>query len=95
MNADQSEGEREIRRLFDEEKVSEMLEYIEVYATSVESPDENDKKSKKARELYQYLSNNWDGLLPYDKQGKEMQCRRHQEKHLRKLLVKGANGVRI
>ena len=84
-------AQAEIRRLFDEEKVSEMLEYIEVYATSVESPDENDKKSKKARELYQYLSNNWDGLLPYDKQGKEMQCRRHQEKHLRKLLAKEAN----
>lgn len=65
-------AQAEIRRLFDEEKVSEMLEYIEVYATSVESPDENDKKSKKARELYQYLSNNRDGLLPYDKQGKEI-----------------------
>lgn len=65
-------AQTEIRRLFDEEKVSEMLEYIEVYATSVESPDENDKKSKKARELYQYLSNNRDGLLPYDKQGKEI-----------------------
>lgn len=65
-------AQTEICRLFDEEKVSEMLEYIEVYATSVESPDENDKKSKKARELYQYLSNNRDGLLPYDKQGKEI-----------------------
>lgn len=65
-------AQAEIRRLFDEEKVSEMLEYIEVYATSMESPDENDKKSKKARELYQYLRNNRDGLLPYDKQGKEI-----------------------
>ena len=49
-----------------------MLEYIEVYATSVESADEADKKSKKARELYQYLNNNRDGLLPYEKQGKEI-----------------------
>lgn len=49
-----------------------MLEYIEVYATSVESPDEKDTKSKKARELYKYLNNNRDGLLPYDKQGKEI-----------------------
>lgn len=47
-----------------------MLEYIEVYATSVESPDEKDKRSQNARELYQYLSNNREGLLPYDKQGK-------------------------
>lgn len=65
-------AQTEIRRLLDEEKVSEMLEYIEIYATSVESPDEKDKKSKKARELYRYLSNNRDGLLPYDKQGKEI-----------------------
>lgn len=65
-------AQTEIRRLFDEEKVPEMLEYIEVYATSVESPDEKDTKSKKALELYKYLSNNRDGLLPYDKQGKEI-----------------------
>ena len=64
------EAQTEIRRLFDAEKPEEMLEYIEVYATSVESPDENDTKSKKARELYRYLSNNKEGLLPYDKQGK-------------------------
>ena len=59
----------EIRRLLDEEKPEEMLEYIEIYATSVESPDEKDKRSKYARELYQYLNNNRNGLLPYDKQG--------------------------
>lgn len=62
-------AQSEIRRLFDEEKIEEMLEYIEVYATSVESPDEKDKKSKKARELYQYLNNNKEGLLPYQKRG--------------------------
>ena len=65
-------AQEEIRRLFDEEKPDEMLEYIEVYAASVESADEKDKKSKKARELYKYLSNNREGLLPYDKQGKEI-----------------------
>ena len=63
---------REIRRLFDEEKPEEMLEYIEIYATSVESPDEKDKRSKNAQELYKYLNNNKEGLLPYDKQGKEI-----------------------
>ena len=63
------QAQEEIRRLFDEEKPEEMLEYIEVYATSVESPDEKDKRSKNARELYKYLSNNREGLLPYDKQG--------------------------
>lgn len=62
-------AQEEIRRLFDEEKTEEMLEYIEVYATSVESPDKKDKRSRQARELYQYLNNNKEGLLPYDKQG--------------------------
>ena len=63
------QAQEEIRRLFDEEKPEEMLEYIEIYATSVESPDKKDKRSKHARELYQYLNNNKAGLLPYDKQG--------------------------
>lgn len=63
------EAQKTIRSLYDEEKPDEMLEYIENYATSVESPDENDKRSKRARELYRYLNNNKTGLLPYDKQG--------------------------
>lgn len=62
------DAQKEIRRLFDEEKMDEMLEYIQIYATSVASQYENDKSSKKAMELYQYL-NNKDGLLPYDKRG--------------------------
>ena len=65
-------AQEEDRSLIAEEKMDEMLEYIRVYATSVESPDEADKKSRKARELYQYLKNNRGGLLPYDKQGKEI-----------------------
>lgn len=44
-----------------------MLEYIETYATSVESPDEKNKESKYAKELLKYLENNKHGLLPYDK----------------------------
>ena len=63
------EAQEVIRSLYDEEKPEEMLTYIEDYATSVESPDENDKRSKRARELYQYLNNNKAGLLPYNKQG--------------------------
>lgn len=46
-----------------------MLEYIKIYATSVESPDEKDKSSKKALELYAYLNNNKEVLLPYHKRG--------------------------
>ena len=66
------QAQEEICCLYDEEKPEEMLEYINMYATSVESPDEKDKRSKYARELYKYLSNNKAGLLPYDKQGKEI-----------------------
>lgn len=62
-------AQEEIRNLFEAKKTEEMLEYIELYATSVESPDENDKKSRYARELLQYLRNNKHGLLPYNKQG--------------------------
>lgn len=63
------EAQAETRRLFEEEKIDEMLEYIEIYAASVESPDERDKSSRKARELNQYLNNNKEGLLPYQKRG--------------------------
>ena len=62
-------AQQDIRSLLEEEKIDEMLEYIQIYATSVESPDEKDKRSKQARELYQYLNNNKQGLLPYNKQG--------------------------
>lgn len=59
----------EISRLFEEEKIDEMLEYIEVYAAGVGKPDEKDKSGKKARELYQYLSSNKEGLLPWQQRG--------------------------
>lgn len=47
--------------------MEEMLKYIQIYATSVESPDEKDNRSNKAMKLYKYLANNKEGLLPYDK----------------------------
>lgn len=66
------EAQKEIRRLLDAGEPEEMLDYIERYATSVEDPDGKDSKSKKAWELYKYLDNNKEGLLPYDKQGKKI-----------------------
>ena len=51
----------------EKEKIDEMLEYIEIYVISIESPDENDKQSKRDRELYKCLNNNKEGLLSYDK----------------------------
>lgn len=40
-------AQKDIRELLEKDKPEEMLEYIKTYATSVESPDEEDKKSKK------------------------------------------------
>lgn len=65
----EKKAQQDIRELLEEEKIDEMLEYIRIYADSVESPDEKDVRSKKARELLKYLGNNRKGLLPYDRQG--------------------------
>lgn len=62
-------AQQDIRQLLEEEKTEELLEYIRIYADSVESPDEEDKRSRKARELLKYLENNKEGLLPYDRRG--------------------------
>jgi Uncharacterised protein family (UPF0236) len=57
-----------ITSLFEAEKFEEMFEYIEIYATSVESPEGEDKKSENARKLYAYLKNNEHGLPPWQSQ---------------------------
>lgn len=58
-----------VEELFEEERMDEMLEYIQTYADSVDTDDEKDSRAKKARELYQYLNNNKEGLMPYQKRG--------------------------
>ena len=63
------EAQKRIRELLDEGKTKEMLEYIRIYADSIESDDKKDTGSKKARELYQYLWKNKEGLLPYQERG--------------------------
>lgn len=62
-------AQKDIRELFEQEKMDEMLEYIQLYATSIEHRDESNKESNKAMELHKYLNNNKDGLLPYGKRG--------------------------
>lgn len=42
-----TEAQKVIRELYDEEKNEEMLEYIQIYATSVASPDEENRASKR------------------------------------------------
>ena len=62
-------AQKEILEMLEEKKTEEMLKYIRIYADSIESDDAGDKGSKKARELYQYLWNNREGLVPYQERG--------------------------
>lgn len=57
-----------VRGLLKEKKVGEMLEYIQTYADSVASDDPKDKREKNARDLFNYLDNNKEGLLPWQEQ---------------------------
>lgn len=68
LNQDK-EAAKAVEELFEAEKMNEMLEYIQIYADSADTGDEKDTRSKKARELYQYLNNNKEGLMPYQKRG--------------------------
>lgn len=68
-NIGDKKAQKEIRELFDSEKPEEMLEYIKIYADSVAGDEKTDKRRKKALELYAYLDNNREGLLPWQKRG--------------------------
>ena len=61
------EAVKAVEELLETEKMDEMLEYIRIYADSVETDDKRDTRSKKAGELYRYLYNNREGLVPYRK----------------------------
>ena len=59
----------EIERLLSDKEIDGMLSYIEIYADSVANDDENDKKTKNALTLLQYLKNNKDALIPWQERG--------------------------
>ena len=63
------EAQRQIQELLEQKRREEMLDYIQIYADSIESDDPKDKGSKNARDLYKYLANNQDGLIPYQERG--------------------------
>ena len=65
----EKEAQEAVTELFEARKTEEMLEYIRIYADSVETNDETDKRSSNAKKLYEYLSNNKEGLLPYQERG--------------------------
>lgn len=72
--------------LFEMKMTDEMFEYLKMYINSVETDDENDKRAKNARELYQYLNNNREGLVPYQNRGIDLP-------ELKKGLKYGTMGV--
>lgn len=65
----EKEAQKTVTELFEAKKMDEMLEYILIYADSVCSNDESDKRSSNAKKLYEYLANNKEGLLPYQERG--------------------------
>lgn len=64
------EMQKILRELYDRCETEELLKSIAIYADSVATDDEKDKREKKARELYEYLSGNKEHLLSYrDREG--------------------------
>lgn len=61
-----------IEELLDAKDIEGALSYIEIYADSVDSDEPGDKKARNARELLRYLSNNKDGLIPWQERGIEL-----------------------
>ena len=65
-------AQKEIRELSDSGKPDGMLDYIKTYADSVAGDEKTDNRRKKALELYRYLHNNREGLIPWQKRGIEI-----------------------
>ena len=59
-------------RMYEEKKIDELLESIQIYADSVATEDEKDRREKKALEVLGYLSENKDILLSYRDRGLEI-----------------------
>lgn len=66
------QAQADIRNLLEEGKPEELLGYIRTYADRVVDREGNGKCREKAMELYEYLNNNREGLLPYQKRGIEI-----------------------
>lgn len=56
---------RDITDLYKSGSHEKMLDYIRIYADSVASDDPEDDRSRKADDLYNYLSHNSEGLKPW------------------------------
>ena len=58
-----------IEEYLSEKDIKGMLSYIKMYADSVAGNDEEDKRSENALKLLKYLSNNKEGLIPWQDRG--------------------------
>lgn len=68
-NLREKEARKAVWELFESERIEEMFAYLRIYADSVTGEDEGDKRSSNALKLYEYLWNNREGLVPYQKRG--------------------------
>lgn len=64
-NVRNKEQQRTLRDLLKENKIDKALEYIEALSNSLE----DEKEVEKLNKLYNYFSENKEGLLPYQKRG--------------------------
>ena len=68
----EKEARKAVTELFEAKQIDRMLEYIRIYADSVAGEDETDKRSRDAGKLLEYLSNNKEGLLPWQERGRKI-----------------------
>ncbi len=68
----EKEAQKAVTELFEAKQIDRMLEYIRIYADSVAGEDETDKRSRDAGKLLEYLSNNKEGLLPWQERGRKI-----------------------
>lgn len=63
------EAIQEIEQRLSDRDIDGMLSYIKMYADSVAGDDKADKRAENALTLLNYLSNNKDGLIPWQERG--------------------------
>jgi hypothetical protein len=61
------EMQKDIRRLYDENQVEDLLDKVDTYANSIATNEGDNRGERKARELYDYLNNNREYLVSYSR----------------------------
>lgn len=63
--------QREVRRKYEAGEIEELFVFLREYIGALKE-ERKEEEAKQAEELYVYLWNNREGLLPWDKRGKEL-----------------------